>query len=67
MKINQVIALLGPLQCACGVFLHGLAGDVARDLKGEDSMIAMDIIDSVGEALALCEAEADGKFAYIQR
>jgi NAD(P)H-hydrate repair Nnr-like enzyme with NAD(P)H-hydrate dehydratase domain len=55
------------LHCARGVFLHGLAGDLARDQKGEDSMIATDIIESIGEALALCQAEEKNKFAYIQR
>jgi len=67
MKINQLIALLGPLHSAYGVFLHGLAGDVARGLKGEDSMIATDIVEAIGEALALCETEAQDRFAYIQR
>ena len=66
-KVAQIIAELGPLHSARAVFLHGLAGDVARDLNGEDSMIATDIIGSVGEASALCEAEAGDRFAYIQR
>lgn len=66
-QIMKVVALLGSLHCARGVFLHGLAGDVARDLNGEDSMIATDIIESVGEALALCQTEAQDKFTYLQR
>jgi len=64
-QIFEVVALLGSLHTARAVFLHGLAGDVARDLVGEDSMIATDIIASIGEALAACEAE--DRFAYIQR
>lgn len=35
---------LSPLDAAlCGVYLHGLAGDLARDALGEYSLVAMDI------------------------
>ena len=33
-----------------GVYLHGLAGDIAADKEGEHSLIASDIIDSLSEA-----------------
>jgi NAD(P)H-hydrate epimerase len=49
------------------VYLHGLAGDVARDLYGENSMVATDIIDCLGEAVSICRDEAEGKFVYLQR
>jgi NAD(P)H-hydrate repair Nnr-like enzyme with NAD(P)H-hydrate dehydratase domain len=65
--MEQFIALLGSLHVARGVYLHGLAGDIARDLYGEESMIATDIIHSLGEAFSLCEQESDSKFQYIQR
>ena len=38
---------------ATAVGLHGLAGDVARDLYGEASMVATDIIECIGEAISL--------------
>ncbi|MFM7728316.1 MAG: NAD(P)H-hydrate dehydratase, partial [Flavobacteriales bacterium] len=36
--------------CLLGVFLHGLAGDVAADVRGIDSMIARDIVECIGDA-----------------
>lgn len=34
-----------------GVYLHGLAGDIASETKGEYSLIAGDIVDSISEAI----------------
>ena len=34
-----------------GVYLHGLAGDLARDAQGETGMIAGDILDNVPAAI----------------
>lgn len=36
-----------------GVYIHGLAGNFARDEKGEYSMVASDILDSIGEAIGV--------------
>ncbi|NTW32239.1 MAG: NAD(P)H-hydrate dehydratase [Bacteroidetes bacterium] len=36
--------------CIIGTYLHGLAGDIAKDKKGEDSLIAGDIVDNISEA-----------------
>ncbi len=36
--------------CILGVYVHGAAGDVAAEKMSEEGMIAMDIIDSLGEA-----------------
>lgn len=40
-----------PLEsCLLGVYIHGLAGDIAAEKLSEEAMIAGDIIDSLGEA-----------------
>lgn len=36
--------------CQLGTYLHGMAGDIARERLGEESMIASDIIDALPEA-----------------
>jgi NAD(P)H-hydrate epimerase len=66
-KIKQMFVLLAPLNVARAVYLHGLAGDIAASLYGQQSMIATDIINCLGEAFGVCEAEALSKFAYLQR
>ena len=37
--------------CRLGVFLHGLAGDIACERFGEESLTASDIIDAIPEAI----------------
>ncbi len=36
--------------CLLGVFIHGLAGDIAKEKMGEEAMIASDIIANLGNA-----------------
>lgn len=41
-----------PFEAAClGVHLHGKAGDVARDARGEHGMVASDIVEALPEVL----------------
>ncbi len=39
--------------CIIGVYIHGLAGDIAAQRLSEESMIASDIIESLGSAFKL--------------
>ena len=66
-KIKQAITLISSLHVGKAVYLHGLAGDIAASLYGQQSMIATDIINCLGEAFAACESEALSKFVYLQR
>jgi ADP-dependent NAD(P)H-hydrate dehydratase / NAD(P)H-hydrate epimerase len=43
------------------VYLHGLAGDVARDKMGEQAMIAGDLIASLPEAFKKAKQQLGGK------
>jgi NAD(P)H-hydrate epimerase len=42
--------------CLIGVYIHGLAGDIAASEKGEISLIATDIIDKIPNALISLES-----------
>jgi ADP-dependent NAD(P)H-hydrate dehydratase len=42
-----------------GVFLHGLAGDIARDQNGEIGLIAGDIVDALPDAFVHAMSEPD--------
>lgn len=45
-----------------GVYLHGLAGDFARDQHGEEAMIASDIIEHFGSAFLKLRAAGNSSF-----
>jgi len=66
-KVRHAIILVASLHVAKAVYLHGLAGDIAASLYGQQSMIATDIINCLGEAFAVCEDEAASNFIYLQR
>jgi ADP-dependent NAD(P)H-hydrate dehydratase / NAD(P)H-hydrate epimerase len=44
----------------CAVYLHGLAGDLARDKFGELPMMAMDILNMIPEAISKVMEEKKG-------
>jgi ADP-dependent NAD(P)H-hydrate dehydratase / NAD(P)H-hydrate epimerase len=46
-----------PAAAWCGVFLHGLAGDIASRATGERALIAGDLLASLGKAFLRLEAE----------
>jgi len=53
---------LGPLEAAnCGVYLHGLAGDLGAGYWGEYSLMASDIADSIALAIRQILEGADRK------
>jgi ADP-dependent NAD(P)H-hydrate dehydratase / NAD(P)H-hydrate epimerase len=47
------------------VYLHGLAGDIARETMGEHSLVATDLITALPEAFRRVRAEAAEKWEKI--
>ena len=46
----------GPLEASfIGVYLHGLAGDLAAEISGEESMLASELIDHISEGFIQLE------------
>jgi NAD(P)H-hydrate epimerase len=52
---------------ACAVYLHGISGDAARELYGETSMVATNIIHCLGEVLDVARKSLDKEIFYLQR
>ncbi len=63
--IGAMFGLGLPLQEAvrAGVFIHGLAGDIAAAGKGEDGMTARDIMEGLPKAVAMVRAGDLGEIA----
>jgi NAD(P)H-hydrate epimerase len=47
--------MLPPEAAYCGVFVHGLAGDLAAAKIGQRSIMALDILDYIDDALKVIE------------
>ncbi|HLW54217.1 MAG TPA: NAD(P)H-hydrate dehydratase [Candidatus Angelobacter sp.] len=52
---------------AAAVHLHGLAGDFARDMLHENTVLARDVIDHLAEAFRDCEQQLERELFYLQK
>jgi NAD(P)H-hydrate repair Nnr-like enzyme with NAD(P)H-hydrate dehydratase domain len=66
-KRREEILKLNSLYVSAAVCLHGLAADIACDVYGEYAMTATQIIESLGEAIALCRQQSSAGPVYLQR
>ena len=60
-------AFLKDVRIAAAVHLHGLAGDFARDMLHENTVLAGDLLDHESEAFRDCEQQIDRGLFYLQK
>jgi len=60
-------ALLRELDVASAVYLHGLAGDLARDIFHENTLLATDLLETLSDAFRDCELQSDRGLFYLRK
>jgi hydroxyethylthiazole kinase-like uncharacterized protein yjeF len=60
-------ALLRELDVASAVYLYGLAGDMARDLFHENTLLATDLLETLSDAFRDCELHSDRGLFYLRK
>jgi NAD(P)H-hydrate repair Nnr-like enzyme with NAD(P)H-hydrate dehydratase domain len=55
------------LDVASAVYLHGLAGDLARDIFHENTLLATDLLESLSDAFRDCELQSDRGLFYLRK
>ena len=59
--------LLRELDIASAVYLHGLAGDLGRDIFHENTLLATDLLESLSDAFRDCELQSDRGLFYLRK
>jgi ADP-dependent NAD(P)H-hydrate dehydratase / NAD(P)H-hydrate epimerase len=60
-------AFLRELDVASAVYVHGLAGDMARDLFHENTLLATDLLETLSDAFRDCELQSDRGLFYLRK
>jgi NAD(P)H-hydrate epimerase len=60
-------ALLRELDVASALYLRGLAGDLARDIFHENTLLATDVLETLSDAFRDCELQADRGLFYLHK
>jgi NAD(P)H-hydrate epimerase len=60
-------ALLRELDVASAVYLYGLAGDLARDIFHENTLLATDLLETLSDAFRDCELQSDRGLFYLRK
>lgn len=64
---DNTSAFLLDARVAAAVYLHGLAGDLARDMLHENTVLATDLLQNLDEAFRDCESQMDRGLFYLHR
>jgi hydroxyethylthiazole kinase-like uncharacterized protein yjeF len=60
-------AFLKDVSVVGAVYLHGMAGDMARDELHENTVVARDVMDTLSEAFHECELQMERGLFYLQK
>ena len=60
-------ALLRELDVASAVYLYGLAGDLARDIFHENTLLATDLLETLSDSFRDCELQSDRGLFYLRK
>jgi NAD(P)H-hydrate epimerase len=66
-NFGRVSAALKVQKVAAAIYLHGLAGDVARDRSHENCIVARDVLRALGEVFTDCDHQMDHGLFYLQK
>lgn len=68
LQRNSALASAFPkdVSVASAVYLHGLAGDFARESLHENTVLARDLSEHLSEAFRDCELQMDKSLFYLQ-
>lgn len=64
---GKAATFLHDVSVAAAVHLHGLAGDFARDMFHENTVLATDLVLNLSEAFRDCELQMDRGLYYLQK
>ncbi|MBZ5533455.1 MAG: NAD(P)H-hydrate dehydratase [Acidobacteriia bacterium] len=60
-------AFLHDLHVAAAVYLHGLTGDLSRDILHENTVLATDLLENLAEAFRDCESQIERGLFYLHK
>lgn len=66
-NFNRISSSLKTQKMAAAVHLHGLAGDFARDMLHENSVLASDILSAIPRVFQECDLQVDRGLFYLHK
>jgi NAD(P)H-hydrate epimerase len=66
-NFNRISASLKIQKVAAAVYLHGLAGDLARDMLHENSVLASDILQAISRVFRECDLQMERGLFYLHK